>query len=123
MCGALPALRGVRDVEALPERAGVLLVAPVADVRRPAELRAHPADVVLAHLEAFALALERDLPPGGSPVDLRAGVEVHAYCVRASVAPVAPDHPVLDLVGYRGLRAMGNPYVQPMKARILPLKR
>ena len=102
-------LRGVRDVEALPERAGVLLVAPVADVRRPAELRTHPADVVLAHLEAFALALERDLPPVRVAVGLRARLEVRAYGVRASVAPVAPDHPVLDLVGDRGLRAGEHP--------------
>ena len=99
-------LRGVGVVESLAEGAGRLLVAPVADERRPAELRTRPAHVVLAHLEALLLVLERGLLPVGGPKDLRARLEVFADVVGASVALVAPDHPVLDLVCDRGFGAV-----------------
>ena len=92
------ALSGLGVVEALPQRAGVLLVAAVADIRGLLELRARLAAVVLAHLEALALVLERDLPSVGVAVYLRTGLEVLAYGVGASVALVAPDHPVPDFV-------------------------
>ena len=102
---AVVRLRCVRDVEALPERTDVLPVASVADIRGAAESVAGPRPEALAHLEALALVLEREFLPVGSAEDLRTGLEVLAYRVRATVALVAPYHPVLDLVGDRGLGA------------------
>ena len=102
-------LRGVRDVEALPERADVLPLASVAHVRGAAELRACPPDVVLAHLEAPLLVLERRPLPVGCTMHLRACLEALADVVGASVALVAPEHPVLHLVGDRGLGAGEHP--------------
>ena len=102
---AVVRLRGVGDVVALSERAARLPVAPVADVGGVAEVGAGPLPEVLAHLEAPPLALERDPPPVRVAVDLRAGLEVLADGVRASVVPVAPAHAVLDLVRDRRDRA------------------
>ena len=102
-------LRGVRDVEAFSEGTGVLPVASVADVGGVAEVGTGPLPEVLAHLEAPPLTLERGLLSGGGAVDLRTCVEMLADRVRASVALVAPDHPVLDLVGDRGFGAVEHP--------------
>ena len=106
---AVVGLRGVRDVEALPERANVLLLASVAHVRGAAELGACPPDVVPAHLEAPLQVFERSLLPVGREICLRAGLEVLADRVRAPVALVAPEHPVLHLVGDRGFCAGEHP--------------
>ena len=102
---AVVRLCDIGDVVALPERAARLPVASVADVRGVAEVVADPLPEVLAHLEALPLALERDPLPVRVAVDLRAGLEVLADGVRASVVPVAPAHAVLHLVRDRRDRA------------------
>ena len=102
---AVVRLRGVRDVVALPERAGGLPVASVAHVGCVSELQACPLAEVLAHLEALLLVLERHLPPVRVAVHLRTRLEVLADRVCASVALVAPAHAVLHLVRDRRDRA------------------
>ena len=97
-------LGALRDVEPLLQRAVVEPVAPVADVRGRPEPRADG----LAELGADRVALRRaaELPVAlGTAALARAGLEVRADAVRASVAPVARDPPVEDLADDRRIGA------------------
>ena len=96
-------LRGAGDVELLRQRAVVLLLAPVADERELGEPVADGLAEVRAGLEALRRVPAAALARRGVCA-ARALVVVRAEPVRASVALVARDAALLELVPYRRRR-------------------
>ena len=94
-----------RDVEALHQRAGLEVPAPVADARRYVQALARALHEVPADLVASGRAAEEPVRVRAVALGPRAGVEVGADAVRAPVAPVARDRAVDDLADDGGLAA------------------
>ena len=86
---AVRGLGPVREVEPLHERARPLPLAPVADERGPGEALADGLAEIGACLEAARLVLRKGLVVRRPVRRARAGVELRAEAVRASVALVA----------------------------------